>query len=132
MRIEAGAYSGPVAVVSRNDVKFLNIVKSDKRGKLTLEDGSEWNARSGRRWGESNSRYSSIFTPHLTSKEDGERTIAYREQCKAGEERQRVFREAANAITLSLSVYPANDAEEVRAKIAAARAELDKLEAAFA
>jgi hypothetical protein len=132
MRIEAEAYSGAVAVVSRNDVKFLNILKGDKRGKLTLEDGSEWNARSGRRWGESNSRYYGIFTPHLTSKEDGERTIAYREQRKAGEERQRVFREAANAITQSLSVYPANDAEEVRAKIAAARAELDKLEAAFA
>jgi len=132
MRIDAVAYTGPVAVVSRTEVKFLNVVKSDKRGKLTLEDGSEWNARSGRRWGESNRRYTSIFTPHLTSKEDGERTIAFREERKAGEERQRLFREAANAITQSLSVYPANDVKEARAKIAAARAELDKLEAAFA
>ena len=124
-----------VAIVTRNDVKFLKIVKSDKRGKLTLEDGSEWNARCGRRWGNSNPTsysYYSSTSPRLTTKEDGERTVAYRAQIAAGEERQRRFREAANAINLSLSVYPANDAEEVRMKIAQAKAEIEKLEAEFA
>ena len=124
-----------VAVVNMSTVKFLKVVKTDGRGRTVLEDGSEWNARNGRRWGDSNPSshaYYSCSSPRLTSKEDGERTVAYRAEQAAKKEQLTKFRESAERINRALSVYYANDLNEVRAKIAAARAELDKLEKEFA
>lgn len=122
-----------VAIVSQHDVKFLTVVKTDKRGKWTLEDGSEWNIRNGYRWGNSGpSRFYSAYKTQMMSKESGERTIAFRAKRTQDQERLNKFHEASKKITQALSVYYANDLNEARAKIAAARAELDQLEAAFA
>lgn len=121
-----------VAVIYKNDVKFLNVAKSDGRGKVTLEDGSEWNARTGRGWGSAKpSRFGYSYAPQLTTVENGERTVAYRAFVAGQKAKLDQFKEGAERINKALSVYYANDLEEVRAKIAAARAELDQLEAAF-
>ena len=122
-----------VAIVSRDEVKFMEVAKCDKRGKMTLWDGSEWNARNGLRWGSSNpSRYSFGYKTQMMSKESGERTVAYRAEQAQKQDRLNQFKDGAKAISKALEIYYANDLDAARAKIAEARAELDKLEAAFA
>jgi hypothetical protein len=124
-----------VAIVTRSNVTFVEVAKSDKRGKVTLVDGTEWNARNGRRWGNSNPTshsYYSSTSPRMTTKEDGERTIAFRAEQAAEQTRLAAFKAGAERINRALSVYYANDLEAARAKIAEARAELDQLEKEFA
>lgn len=128
MRIDPEAQV--VAIVTRTEVKFMEVVKSDKRGKLTLWDGTEWNSRTGRRWGDSNKFR--MFPTTLTTKEQGERTVAYRAAQAADNKRMEQYKESVSKITQALNVYYANDLSTVKEKIAAARAELEKLEAAFA
>lgn len=123
-----------VAIVTRSNVSFRAVAKSDKRGKITLVDGTEWNARNGRQWGNSNPSshgYYSSTSPRMTSKEEGERTVAYRAEQASKQDQLNKFKEGAARINQALSVYYVNDLETTRAKIAAARAELDKLEAEF-
>ena len=123
-----------VAVVTKHNMMLYNVVKRDKRGKVTLEDGSEWNVRNGRRWGNSNpSRYAFSFSaPQMVSKDEGIRIAAYRAEQKAKEEKHVKYREGVARITKALQTYYANDMEAVKEKIAEARAELDKLEKEFA
>lgn len=131
MRVEDTAVM--VAVVSKYDVKNLKVVKSDKRGKMTLEDDSEWNARTGRRWGAAKANaYSYSFKPYLTTVEDGQRTAEFRAAQKAMELRHAAYKEGVARITAALHTYYANDMEMVKEKIAEARMELDKLEKEFA